>query len=424
LVPYVLAMMKVNGLGWGFFAAFVVLMAPFLLLAAAVGVAFTVVVLYLFPSSRTRDVIWVMSSLSMTMVYGLVRFSKPERLIRPDALRVVADYLNFLQAPTAPVLPSWWITKALISLSSGQYEAFATYAALLFAAAAVFYGGLVWLAGKLFFQGYSGAQEGPLRRRPVVIEPLPEARWLPGAAGILFWRERVAFFRDVKHWSQIFLILGLIFVYLFSIQRMPTDNADIRRLVSFLNIGTAGFVIAALGLRFTFPSISLEGKSWWVLAAAPVTPREIMRQKLVFSLVPMSTIALILGASANHLLRADAFTAYLSLGSLLVITWAICAMGVGFGALFPMFTVENIHQIESSVGGFVYMAACLFYIGANIMVLSWPMKMHFEELYGRTHAWDSHLMALCAGAWIVVNAFAFTVPWLLGRRALESYEVH
>src|SRR5438477_403867 len=82
-------------------------------LAGPVGVAFTVVVLYLFPSSRTRDVIWVLSSLSMTLVYGLIRFSQPERLIRPDALRVVADYLNFLQAPTAPYLPSWWLTKAL-----------------------------------------------------------------------------------------------------------------------------------------------------------------------------------------------------------------------------------------------------------------------------------------------------------------------
>jgi ABC-2 type transport system permease protein len=424
LVPYVSALVIINGLGWKFFAAFVALMAPFLMLAAAVGVAFTMVVLYLFPSSLTRDVIWVLSSLSMTLVYGLIRFAQPEKLIRPDALRVVADYLNFLQAPTAPYLPSWWITKALSSLAGHHYGVFWRYAVLLCAAAALAYGVLVWLAGRIYFAGYSGAQEGPLRRRPVVVEPLPERRWLSRALAALFWRERKAFFRDVKHWSQILLVLGLIFVYLFSIQRMPLESPDLRSLVSFLNIGTAGFVIAALGLRFTYPSISLEGRSWWVLASAPITVREIMRQKLVFSLIPMTAMALILGATTNYLLHADRFTAWISLGSLLVITWALCAMGVGFGSLFPMFTVENIHQIESSMGGFVYMAASLFYIGADIMILSWPMEMHFQERFGNAHAWHRGVVVLCAGCWVVLNSAAFAVPWLLGRRALEVYEAH
>lgn len=424
LIPYVSALVLINGLSWKFFAAFVVLMAPFLMLAAAVGVAFTMVVLYLFPSSRTRDVIWVLSSLSMTLVYGLIRFAQPEKLIRPDALRVVADYLNFLQAPTAPYLPSWWITKALSALAGHHYGIFWRYSALLCAAAALAYGGLVWLAGRIYFAGYSGAQEGPLRRRPVVVEPLPEGRWLSRELAALFWRERKAFFRDVKHWSQILLVLGLIFVYLFSIQRMPLESPDLRSLVSFLNIGTAGFVIAALGLRFTYPAISLEGRSWWVLAAAPITVRQIMRQKLVFSLIPMTAMALILGATTNYLLHADRFTAWISLGSLLVITWALCAMGVGFGSLFPMFTVENIHQIESSMGGFVYMAASLFYIGADIMILSWPMEMHFQERFGNSHAWHPGVVGLCAVSWVVLNAAAFAVPWLMGRRSLEVYEAH
>ena len=46
--------------------------------------------MYLFPSSKTRDVVWVLSSLSMALVYVLVRFSQPERLIRPDMLKLVA----------------------------------------------------------------------------------------------------------------------------------------------------------------------------------------------------------------------------------------------------------------------------------------------------------------------------------------------
>lgn len=413
LTPYALALARVENLGPGFLGAFLLALPPFLLLASSVGIGFTLVLLYLFPSSRTRDVVWVFSSLSLTVTYGLVRFAQPEKLIRPDALKVVAEYLNFLQAPTAPWLPSWWLTQGLRAAADGRWGDWGANTAALWVVAAVVYGALVWLAGLTYFAGYSGAQEGGLRRRVHAYKPL---RVSP-----LLWKESVAFFRDVKHWSQILLIVGLVFVYLFSIRRLPLDSPDLRSLISFLNIGTAGFVIAALGLRFTFPSISLEGRAWWILKASPLTTAQIMRQKFVFSAFPTAILALVLGAMTNLILRSDRFTATLSIGALLVVALAICAMGVGFGALFPRFTVENIHQIESSLGGFVYMAACLSYIGATMSILAWPMNMHFQERFGRA-AWEWRVAAFAALAWAALNAAAFVVPWRLGLRALENHE--
>ncbi|MDD5628341.1 MAG: hypothetical protein PHU21_04715 [Elusimicrobia bacterium] len=422
-VPYVLALMRVNHYGVGFFLAFILLMLPFLALAAAVGMTFTLLLLYLFPSSRTRDVVWVLSSLSLTVLYGMVRFAEPERLIRPDALQVVAEYLAYLQAPTAQYFPSWWLTAALKAAAAGKVAVLARNAALLYGSAVLVYAGLTALAGRVYFVGYSGAQAGRQRRLELRIAPMAERLLgLPRELGALFWKERRTFFRDVKHWSQILLIMGLVFVYLFSIQRLPLDNADLKSLVSFLNVGTAGFVLAALGLRFTYPAISLEGRSWWVLGSAPVSVGAIMRQKFLFSVIPMTAIALVLSLATNHILQADGFSAGLSTGALLLITWTLAAMGIGFGAMFPMFTVENIHQIESSLGGFVYMASALGYIGATIMILAWPMQMHFQERFGRPGAWDWNLVGYCAALYLVLNAAALAVPWSLGRRTLERYE--
>jgi ABC-2 type transport system permease protein len=209
---------------------------------------------------------------------------------------------------------------------------------------------------------------------------------------------------------------------LFSIRRLPLDSADLRSLVSFLNVGIAGFVIAALGLRFTFPSISLEGRSWWVLRASPLTTGQIMRQKFAFSAGPMLLVALVLGSATNEILRADRFTAWISLGALLSVAAVVSAMGVGLGALFPRFHVENIHQIESSLGGFVYMAACLFYIGATIAVLAWPMQMHFQERFGKANVWNWRVAAAAGALWLALNVVAVVLPWTLGRRALENHE--
>lgn len=422
LVPYVAAIMRVQGLGAAYGAAFLVSVPPFLLLAASFGIGFTLLLLYLFPSSRTRDVVWVFSSLSLTVTYGLVRFAQPEKLIRPDALKVVAEYLSFLQAPTAPYLPSWWLSEALRMAAEGAWSGWAARAAGLWLAAAAVYALLVALAGRIYFIGYSGAQEGALRRRVHAFARLPE-QLLPGAglSAALLWKERTTFFRDVKHWSQILLIIGLVFVYLFSIRRLPLDSAELKSLVSFLNVGTAGFVLAALGLRFTFPAISLEGRSWWVLRSAPLTVGQIMREKLFFSAVPLLAISATLALMTNWILEADRFTSWLSFGALLTVGLAICAMGVGFGALFPDFEVENIHQIESSVGGFVYMASCLFYVGLTIAVLAAPMQMHFAARFG-TGVWDARVAWYSAGGWVALNAVAFVLPWTLGRRALENHE--
>ena len=98
-------------------------------------------------------------------------------------------------------------------------------------------------------------------------------------------------------------------------------------------------------------------------------------------------------------------------------------MGIGFGALFPMFTVENIHQIESSLGGFVYMASSLGYIGASIMILAWPMKMHFRQRFGSRGAWDWRIAACCAACFASLNAAAISIPWTMGKRALERHEL-
>ncbi len=422
LVPFALALLRVERLGWGFLAAFAATLPPFLLLAASFGIAFTLVLLKLFPSSRTRDVVWVFSSLSLTVTYGLVRFAQPERLIRPDALKVVAEYLHFLQAPTAPYLPSWWFSEGLRLAAEGAWGGWALRAGWLWGAAALVYAGLVALAGRVYFDGYSGAQEGALRRRVHAFRPLPEARLLgTGPSAGLLWKERTAFFRDVKHWSQILLIIGLVFVYLFSIRRLPLDSPDLRSLVSFLNVGTAGFVLSALGLRFTFPAVSLEGRAWWVLRSAPVTVEQVMRQKFLFSAFPTVGVALVLGVMTNRILSADAFTATLSLGALTLTALAVCAMGVGLGALFPRFTVENIHQIESSVGGFTYMAACLFYVGATVAVLAMPMRMHFEQRFG-TGVWDWRVAAFAGVLLLGLNLVAFILPWRLGAAALEAHE--
>jgi hypothetical protein len=68
------------------------------------------------------------------------------------------------------------------------------------------------------------------------------------------------------------------------------------------------------------------------------------------------------------------------------------------------------------------MASSLAYVGVTVMILSWPMQMHFRERFGKALAWDWRVAGLAAVALVLLNAAVFTVPWVLGRRRLEAYE--
>ncbi|MBI5743137.1 MAG: hypothetical protein HY952_01170 [Elusimicrobia bacterium] len=426
ILPYILALGRIKALGAGFYLAYCGLMVPFVMLAGAAGIIFSMTVMYLFPSSRTRDITWLLGSLSVAFVYVMFRFSKPEKLLRPDSLEVVAQYIQYLQSPTAPYLPSWWVTKAMTAYSAGHWPAFWLSALVLCGAAAAVYGFIYFLSGRLYMRGFSGAQGSPRFRGGRAT--LPEQKLAQRFPALripltLYWKDRLALGRDARYWSQIILIAALIAVYLFSIRQLPLDTPDIRSLVSFLNVGVAGFVVAAIGLRFTFPAISLEGNSFWLLKSAPAGTAEIMREKLMVSMVPSALIGLILITISNHLLNADLFVSLLSAFTILTASLVISVMGIGLGAVFPDFKVENIHQLESSYGGFLYMACAMGYLSLVVAVEAWPVQMHFAQRFGRAHAWDPAGVALCAGVFLLLNFTAVYVPWKIGLRNLERYEV-
>jgi len=426
ILPYIIALGRVKALGAGFYLSYVFLMVPFVMLAGAFGIFFSMLVMYAFPSSKTRDITWLLGSLSVAFVYVMFRFSRPEQLLRPDSLEVVAQYIQYLQAPTAPYMPSAWVTKAMVAYSAGHWGAFAASAGLLSLSALALYTLIYFVSGRFYMRGFSGAQGSP--RFKGNRNPLPEQRLAARFPALrsyltLYWKDRLMLGRDARYWSQVILIAALIAVYLFSIRQLPLDTPDLKSMVSFLNVGIAGFVMAAIGLRFTFPAVSLEGNSYWLLRSAPITTASVMREKLTVSLLPAVLIGMTLITVSNRLLHADLFISVLSTFTIGVAAVVITVMGIGFGATFPDFNVENIHQLESSYGGFLYMACSMGYLSLLVGVEAWPVQMHFAERFGRAHPWDLRAVALCAALFLALNAAALYLPWKIGLRNLEKHEI-
>jgi len=414
--------------GLVFLPVAVLTLVPMLALPAVAGSAITLVLVNVFPARRTRDLLSIVALGAAAGVILLFRLIRPEQLARPEGFRNLLDFITVLRTPTSPFLPSEWAAKAIMGFLRHNFDPLPLLLLWSTAAALVTLGGL--LHRELFATGYTKAQEGAERfvrgtfwRWTVGTLLLP----LPVAKREFVLKDVKLFFRDTTQWSQLILLAVLVVVYLFNIKALPLHRGEpvgffYVTLVSFLNLGLSGFVLASIAARFIFPAVSLEGRQMWLLRSSPLDLRALLWSKYWVGTVPLLVLAMLLTGLTDVLLEVSPFMMILSLATIFALTLAIAAMALGFGALYPQFETENAAQIPTSFGGLVYMMATIALLAGVIVALWQAVYVYVHAVYeGRPVVVDAWMLcwftvaaALCAAATVI--------PLRVGLKKMESFE--
>src|SRR5258708_25238977 len=217
------------------------------------------------------------------------------------------------------------------------------------------------ISGAVYFEGWSKAQESRQGRRKFIwFDQVLDAatRLFPETTSAIMIKDIKTFLRDTTQWSQLFLLLALIVVYLYNfkvlpLERSPMPAGTLRTLVSFANLALAGFVLSAVAVRFAFPAISLEGKAFWILQSSPISLRALLWSKFWLIFVPLLVLGELLVFLSNLLLHVPDWMMVLSLITVCLMTFGITAIGVGLGALYPNFNYDNAAEIPTSFVGAV-----------------------------------------------------------------------
>ncbi len=348
-----------------------------LLLTIPVSLASLIILLLVrwFPVQRVHQIVATLAVLVLTMVVLAFRMSRPERFFAKIDTEDVRRVLSSIELPAMNVYPSSDLAEMMTRVSPPLLAyRIAVIASILFVL-------FVLVARSSYFIAFVRARES---MAPVAIGSASATRLLdrlfaradPPLRAML-GKEVRTIGRDAAQWSQVFLMAALLFMYLYNIRMLPLSGDARAPLVAYANVGMAGFVIAAICLRFAYPSVSAEGKAFWIVQTAPVSYRHFLRVKVVVYAAPLTLLALILTAFANMLLGANAVIwAFTMTGaSLLAIT--LVSLGVGFGALTPNFNAENPLQVGLSVGGFAYMAVAMAYVGTMMVLMARPVMRYF-----------------------------------------------
>ena len=237
-------------------------------------------------------------------------------------------------------------------------------------------------------------------------------------------KDATIFFRDASQWSQLLLLLALVVVYVYNFSALPIDDgsplaATLREIVAFANLGLAAFVTASVAVRFVFPAISLEGRSWWVLRTAPIPLASIWWGKFWIAFLPLAVLGEALIVITGRLLGVAPGLTMVFMATLLLVVAAIVSLGLAFGAAYPRLDTQNAAQIATGFGGLVYMVTCLGLIFAVIALEAWPVSRLFWSRFAAQPIDDGETTAI-AISFAAVTAVT-VAAWALGRRsALKS----
>ena len=414
--------------GWLFAPYAVLTLVPMLVVPAVAGSALTLVLVNVFPARRTRDLLSIVALGAAAGLILLLRVIQPERLASPEGFRNLLDFIAELRTPTSPFLPSEWATKGIMTFLRGEPDPLSLLLLWTTAAALVTLGAM--LHRTLFAPGFTKAQEG--------AERFVRGAWWRWTVGTLLGFLPVAkrefvlkdvklFFRDTTQWSQLILLAVLVVVYVFNIKALPLHRGEpvgffFVTLVSFLNLGLAGFVLAAIAARFIFPAVSLEGRHMWLLRSSPLELKTLLWSKYWVGTVPLLVLALLLTGLTNVLLQVRPFMMVMTLLTIGGLTFAIAALALGFGALYPQFETENAAQIPTSFGGLVFMMTTIALLGGVIVALWQAVYAYVRAVYqgqpvvvdGWMISWFAVAAALCAAA--------TALPLWVGLRRMERFE--
>lgn len=424
-LPVFLSYGMVYKTGLFYYAMVGVNILPFCLIASSISGLIVMMVAAFLPAGHIRSVFFFLGLLVFLLLLFSFRLMRPEKFVNPESFAALISYLKTLESSHSPFLPTTWFFDSLRASLSGSVKSALFHSALSWSYAITMIFVATWVSGAVYFGGLSKAQTAsrrflPSRSLKRIGYRFP-TDFLSGPVRAFAVKEIKTFFRDKTQWSQIFLVIALIVIYLYNFSVLPLGKREyLQNLVSFINMGLAAFVLAAVSARFVFPAVSLEGDAFWIVRSSPVSMRTFLWIKFFVYLLPLLLLSEVLIVVTNILLDVAPFMMIISILTIFSMVPGIVSMGIGLGAMYPDFRSENPAQSVTSLGGLIYMTLCIGFIGTVIVLEAGPVYNVFmtgirgTELSGFQWIWLVGSFSLV----LFLCTMTVWIPMRLGERKI------
>ena len=381
-LPILVAYCEMYHLSYSFVFLSCLKAIPFLLIPCGISMALGTIFM-IFAATLRKNAVFIVLLFIGLLGYGMSTFItllSQSRNSSVGGAQAIINLISFFDNPNPVWLPSRWIADMISSYVAGEPDVFLLKSSLLwstaFGAAAV--GFLVFDSFHMRVRSYAysygrtaeedadNAKESPLYS---LLDSWYSLLPISPSLRAIIVKDLISLTRDKVQSLQLLIYLGVGGVYLLVISFMSTalslDGIALQLwwvVLSILNLVFSGFVLAAIITRLVYPSISLEGKGFWVLSVGPVSISQVVRAKywcwlpltiVIYNLLTISGLFAI-NASWQVRLLTVCFSTIIAVGT--------SALGLAMGALFAKFEWESANQITAGAGTLILLSACLVLI--------------------------------------------------------------
>jgi len=235
--------------------------------------------------------------------------------------------------------------------------------------------------------------------------------------------------RDRSQAIQLVLFLGIAAFYVTAFKFMGaaiqfggTATQLWQAFLSSVNILLSGFILIAMMTRVVYPSISLEGRSYWILLVAPIKLEQLIWAKFIcwLPLVLSISLTLLLSGVIAADLGPAAIISSILIGTCLSV--GCTGIAIGLGAVFANFDWESPSQIVSGFGTLVLLGGCLTLIIVTLVPATCLMVFTNIDVVRQNIGYTAslYISGLCFFAAFFINALAAKIALERGVANLRA----
>ncbi|MEX1140361.1 MAG: hypothetical protein WEB33_06905 [Bacteroidota bacterium] len=376
----------------------VFLLIPFMLLSACIAVLILMGLMKIAGKIGFRRVMTLLSGLYLLMVYLFFKFSNPIRLIEETARYYPNVDINLARLDPffAQFLPSHWLAEFLFFLSRGEVERGLPMALILLLVTAAMVVTVMLVAHRFYYRSWlitfqvQAESNIPQKKGSVRFFDFRKKSILPSQIESLLKKEYFAFVREPGQWIHLGVMIVLITVFVSSIRGLNfvLRVADLPALTYLVLFAFGGFLASSLSLRFVFPLLSLEGRSFWAIRSMPVNLGKYFTSKFLMGFLTVAILSAVVFWFSNipfvKLTPTNRVLLWFGLYNAGMLSLTMASLNMGLGGYFANFQEKNPIRIASSQGATLTFLITLVYLILLVGIITIPVTGHFDAIfYGR-----------------------------------------
>lgn len=288
------------------------------------------------------------------------------------------ETLANMRLSSLPYLPNTWMSELMESAHRQDWKRVALFLSLLVSTAWMMWNLAMELGSRWYTEGWLwtrervGSKELLRDKQQYKTKTLWLMQLLPRRISSLVYKEVVLFIRDFSQWGQLVLILSITLFYILQTQNVMSGDtaARMKLIMACFNVLLLGFIQATLSIRYTYPSISLEGKQFWVVACAANGIERTFFMKYYLHTFFLLVLGLGLGTVLNRIVGVDSTLNTIILLVLFLFSFGFTSWSLGLGAIFNKFEATNIADVSSDTGTLVAMILTVLYLGISLSFMA------------------------------------------------------